>query len=133
MSRSVYLVALLTGVVLSAPLTTALAQEIPEVQVQAGERVRLMSMDMEGGRIEQAVSLRRVDFTDARDVDRLYSHLRSVSNDVCYSGSQASWKDDRTCAERALARAVIDIDRPVLTRLHASLSGYDVMVAENGK
>ncbi|GGZ35256.1 UrcA family protein [Asticcacaulis endophyticus] len=131
MSRSIYLVALLSSVVVSAPITAVLAQEIPEVKVEAGERMRLMDVDREP--VERRLSLRNVDFTDARDVDRLYRHLRFVAYDVCNSGPNASRSADQRCAARALNGAVTDIDLPVLTRYHAQISGGEVMVAANHK
>jgi UrcA family protein len=63
------------------------------------------------------VSTAAVDFQDRAAVDALYVRMQQAARDVCdtNSANPRITQGDAACADRALAKAVREIDHPTLT------------------
>ena len=71
-----------------------------------------------------AVSTKGVDFNDPRSVAAFDRHLQWAAAAACDSnqpGSLAATLSDSRCARESVARAVRQIDRPLLSKLHGQL------------
>ena len=68
----------------------------------------------------QAVSTGKVDFRNEASVKGLYDSLRQAAYTVCgvYSANPRVDRGERACAEKALAEAVHNANRPVLTAVY---------------
>ena len=68
----------------------------------------------------KAVSTASVDFHNSAAVRAFYSRLKTAANMVCdsYSANSRVTQADIACAHRALAEAVRNVDRPLLTAMY---------------
>jgi UrcA family protein len=66
------------------------------------------------------LSVRGVDFTDARQVKSFYDHVRVAARAACNSDSVTSWgvREDRECRARFVDDAVNQVNAPLLTAMN---------------
>ena len=79
---------------------------------------------------QRVVRYADLDLTRPAGAATLYSRLRAAARDVCDPVNPR----DRTsgnCAEAAMARAVADVNAPVLTDYYLSKTGQDVKTFES--
>ncbi len=81
----------------------------------------------------KSVSVAGVDFRDQAQTRQAYSRLRRAAFAACDSNSAnpVIAQGDRLCARRAMAKAVAELDRPMLTAMFeqtrgASASGFAI-------
>ncbi len=68
----------------------------------------------------RTISTAGVDFRDPAAVSAFYRRLRDAAGAVCdsYAANSRVTSQDVACTENALAKAVRELDRPLLTALH---------------
>jgi UrcA family protein len=72
--------------------------------------------------VTKRVSVAGIDYTAAKDVEKLYLRLKRASKDVCtYSSAPTAYS--ATCAAAALDHSVQELNRPELQALHAARRG----------
>lgn len=66
------------------------------------------------------LSVRGVDFADARQVKTFYDHLRAAAQAACNSDSLTSWgvREDQDCRARFVEDAVNQVNAPLLTAMN---------------
>jgi UrcA family protein len=67
------------------------------------------------------VRVSKLDPASRSDAERLYRAIERAAEDVCGSGATRvlrQWQAQRACAAEAVARAVEQVDSPVLTAVH---------------
>lgn len=100
------LIAALTASALAAPAFAPPAFAYEQTHTRDGDQVRAV-----------AVSKAGVDFADARKVGALYARLKRAADLACSteSADRHLAQPDRACVAQALAQAVREADKPLLT------------------
>jgi UrcA family protein len=102
-------------------------------QAAAADSVTVES-DARSYQLSTTVSYAGLDLESPRGVETLHRRLRHAAEQVCepLKSRQASLlREYRQCRADALSRAVVGVDRPMLTQYHMQKTGQDLPAVAN--